>query len=323
MRPGPRNAFTWLALTLSVMACTGPGGGTPSPTPSATVTATATVAASATPFVPTPTPPPTPEPMRPLPAFLSGPFGSLDGTPWSEATWPGADGLRALDTLAESAPLALAFRDADVELDSWSVSVAPADDASDATSILLGDGPREADRLDVALFDGPGAGDWIVRAALVPVGRLGQSDVWLLHVPDVPLPSGGLEPPLPDLLVTGGEPGVVTATPWSSCYVSVCADPGSEPDPGQIASLFTGTAVVLALALSDESSVTAWTITATAADGSQEPLTVAEGRDEQGVMEIDIQGLGLGDWLVRAAITFDLERGAATYFLRVNGAEFR
>jgi hypothetical protein len=297
------------ALPTSVVTTSGSPAGAASPDVDPTATGRSMPTIEATPSGPAAIDVP--------PVFLIGPFGTLDGMA-TDGRWPGASDLQTLDAYVESAPLDVGFRDPDTEFAHWTIRVAPIADPSDGAADVLDEGPAAEERADLAVFDGPSAGDWILRADVTAEAGDPVSYHWSLHVPDRPFPSDRrIEPPLPELVVgVGGE--TATAALGSSCYIYTCADV-PRPAVADLPTLEFQAGDALTMTLSDESGLVSWVVSAwPAADrDDRRSREVDRGEAAGGTTTATADALESGDWYVSVSVVFDLERGSATYYVRL------
>jgi len=289
-----------------------------SATPAATSAPTATPAATA---APTPGASPTPREESPpistevAAVHLSGPFGSLEGRPGPAGSESEPSGLRALDQYAQGARLGIGLKD-DLQFVRWTVTVSPIDSRSDDRPAVLSEGPMPGDRTDYIGVTGPDTGEWLLRLDAEISDSAPAAYHWRLAVPRREVPDDGvLEVPAPDLIIAAGQRSVV-AELGSGCYVFTCGDSGGLT-PAHDLPRIRAERRSLVMTLSDESAFVGWRMTGWPVGGdpgderSLSRARVPEGTERQTV------NLPPGDWYARIQLTFDLERGALSYYARI------
>ncbi len=285
--------------------------------PTATPSATAPVTAAPTSWPPLPSLTPAPSLDGEVAAvYLRGPFGSLDG----QASLPGAEpatgGLRALDQHAQGANLGVGLRDVQLAFVEWTISISPVDDGAGGRTIVVSEGPGPEDRTDYISLVGPDAGDWLLRLDAQIADSPAASYHWRLAVPDRDMPANGeLEVPPPELFVEAGRQRV-SAEMGGGCYVYSCGDVGGLTPARLLPRIMTQERSVT-VKLSDGSRFIGLRASGWPIDGQTGDVRyfgrvkVHEGVHQQAV------SLPRGDWYLKVELTFDLERGHGTYFVRV------
>ena len=225
--------------------------------------------------------------------------------------------MRSLDQVVETAPLVAGYRDSELTFVSWAATVTLALQPGDSAATILSTGPLPDERTDQLLFGGPTRGAWLLRIHALPSSGMPASHHWLLEVPPRPMPSDGhIDATPPDLIASDGAASVV-AELGSACYVQTCADRTVEPTILRPGITLTDDAA-LDLTLSDGSGMTAWVVAIRPpGDPYGQTVDVLAHGGEAGVDGIELPTPPTGVWVLEVRVRFDLERGDATYYLRV------
>jgi hypothetical protein len=238
--------------------------------------------------------------------WLRGPFGTV----------PSGENV-TLDAFVRSAPLRLETGDPDVSIGDWRASFHPLDSGlPPLASSGTGDGGLPSTGVTLAAPDAPGTYRLDVSVSL-DTGT-GSQATWTMVVPDRPLPPDGLiEVPAPVLLLSAGS-GTVAGWAGSGCHIYLCVDVGRLPPLRTVTHADVVAGEELRLRLSDDSGITAWTVTLYPIVSGLQPAMDEIGDEPDAPVDgFVVQAPVAGEWLMQAEVTYDRLRGWTHAFYRL------
>jgi hypothetical protein len=249
--------------------------------------------------------------------WLSGPFGRVAGAlPGAVARLAPGGEPEPLDAWATGVPLKLDAGLTGPPLGDWLVTAVPR--RGGPLVLLTEREPGDAARSPLRFTGPPEPGPYVVVARVTTADGRRTSRAWAIEVPDRPLPEDGLlEVTTPEVLLASG-PRTVVGRPGHGCYVYLCVDVGAAPPAATLQPFAVGAGEPLQLRLSDGSGLVGWAV-------ERRPLA-GDGRDtvadtprtvDAPVHEVDLEGLPAGEWVLRATLEFDRERGWLEAWFRV------
>lgn len=247
-----------------------------------------------------------PSPGPEVPTLIAeGPFGRVEGHATAVgAPPPDLSGIEVLDAWARGATVA--FRPSDGTLSPWHLWVMREPEADAATTFQLTDADGDA---SVSLQE-PGLFLLRLDGTVRPDGDAHEGTWWWrVAVPYRDFPPDEHAPPPPAIRIASGD-RATSLEQGSGCYVGTCGDIGRISPPDLLPTVTTIERAPLAFTLEDGSGMVGWSvvISPTGQDDAQE-IVLGQARDTW-TQDAWVPAPARGDYLVRASVTFDRDRGS-------------